>query len=138
MPCRERMARLPVDEELAIYAMKEVLGVGRARKRTRGEQKAKVALVGERHGHSYIERGTSWLTLYPFTYLYMSSTEGKVCQSPGCGKPAKLQCPTCLKLKIEGSFFCSQECFKSNWVRGICNNVLMHRFSVTNIGRSAL
>ncbi|CDH49588.1 methionine aminopeptidase 1 [Lichtheimia corymbifera JMRC:FSU:9682] len=45
----------------------------------------------------------------------MSSTEGKVCQSPGCGKPAKLQCPTCLKLKIEGSFFCSQECFKSNW-----------------------
>ncbi|KAI9010482.1 hypothetical protein CLU79DRAFT_773238 [Phycomyces nitens] len=29
--------------------------------------------------------------------------------------PAKLQCPTCLKLKIEGSFFCSQECFKKNW-----------------------
>ncbi|KAI9268057.1 peptidase M24, structural domain-containing protein [Phascolomyces articulosus] len=45
----------------------------------------------------------------------MSSTEGKVCQSSGCGKPAKLQCPTCLKLKIEGSFFCSQECFKKNW-----------------------
>ncbi|KAI7857068.1 peptidase M24, structural domain-containing protein [Circinella umbellata] len=45
----------------------------------------------------------------------MASTEGKVCQTVGCGKPAKLQCPTCLKLKIEGSFFCSQDCFKKNW-----------------------
>lgn len=51
----------------------------------------------------------------------MASAEGKVCQSSGCDKPAKLQCPTCLKLKIEGSFFCSQECFKSNWVSVICN-----------------
>lgn len=42
--------------------------------------------------------------------------QGQVCKSPNCGKPAKLQCPTCLKLKIEGSFFCSQECFKDNWV----------------------
>ena len=47
----------------------------------------------------------------------MSSTEGEVCQTAGCGKPAKLQCPTCLKLKIKGSFFCSQECFKKNWVK---------------------
>eukprot|EP00112_Aurelia_sp_Birch-Aquarium-sp1_P018302 Seg435.12 transcript_id=Seg435.12/GoldUCD/mRNA.D3Y31 product="Methionine aminopeptidase 1" protein_id=Seg435.12/GoldUCD/D3Y31 len=40
----------------------------------------------------------------------------KVCESPGCEKPAKLQCPTCLKLGIvEGSFFCEQECFKSSW-----------------------
>ncbi|KAI9490924.1 peptidase M24, structural domain-containing protein [Zychaea mexicana] len=45
----------------------------------------------------------------------MASTEGKVCQSLGCGQPAKLQCPTCIKLKIEGSFFCSQDCFKKNW-----------------------
>jgi len=41
--------------------------------------------------------------------------EGKCCESPGCEKPAKLQCPTCIKLNIQGSFFCSQECFKSNW-----------------------
>ncbi|KAF7266901.1 hypothetical protein GWI33_019829 [Rhynchophorus ferrugineus] len=37
------------------------------------------------------------------------------CESSGCGKSAKLQCPTCIKLGIPGSFFCSQECFKSNW-----------------------
>ena len=37
------------------------------------------------------------------------------CKSPGCGEPAKLQCPTCIKLNIQGSFFCSQDCFKGNW-----------------------
>ncbi|KAI9298019.1 methionine aminopeptidase [Neoconidiobolus thromboides FSU 785] len=38
-----------------------------------------------------------------------------LCIGLNCGKPAKLSCPTCLKLKIEDSYFCSQECFKSNW-----------------------
>ncbi|KAF5287702.1 hypothetical protein FQA39_LY15802 [Lamprigera yunnana] len=37
------------------------------------------------------------------------------CESPGCDASAKLQCPTCLKIGIQGSFFCSQECFKNNW-----------------------
>jgi methionyl aminopeptidase len=27
-----------------------------------------------------------------------------------------LQCPTCLKLGIQDSFFCSQDCFKLAWV----------------------
>ncbi|KAI9312688.1 hypothetical protein BX666DRAFT_812579 [Dichotomocladium elegans] len=45
----------------------------------------------------------------------IQSQEGKICQTPDCGKPAKLQCPTCLKLGIDGSFFCSQECFKKSW-----------------------
>jgi methionyl aminopeptidase len=39
--------------------------------------------------------------------------EGKKCE--GCGSPAKLQCPTCLKLLLPSSFFCGQECFKANW-----------------------
>lgn len=30
------------------------------------------------------------------------------CSTTGCSKPASLQCPTCLKLGIQGSFFCSQ------------------------------
>lgn len=31
-----------------------------------------------------------------------------------CSKPATLQCPKCLELKLEKDFaaFCSQECFK--------------------------
>jgi len=41
--------------------------------------------------------------------------EGKSCESPGCDQAAKLQCPTCIKLNIQGSFFCTQDCFKSNW-----------------------
>ena len=41
--------------------------------------------------------------------------EDNNCETPGCDKQAKLQCPTCIKLQIQGSFFCSQECFKGNW-----------------------
>lgn len=40
-----------------------------------------------------------------------------ICLSKDCGKTGTLQCPTCIKLKIEGSYFCSQDCFKSNWVK---------------------
>ena len=40
------------------------------------------------------------------------------CLGAGCGKDAgDLQCPTCLKLGIHDSYFCSQDCFKRNWVR---------------------
>ncbi|OTB18117.1 hypothetical protein K445DRAFT_314937 [Daldinia sp. EC12] len=40
----------------------------------------------------------------------------KTCLSPGCEKEAEsLQCPTCLNLGIDNSYFCSQDCFKSAW-----------------------
>ncbi|XP_066251886.1 methionine aminopeptidase 1 isoform X1 [Euwallacea similis] len=42
-------------------------------------------------------------------------TPERKCETSGCGKRANLQCPTCIKLGISGSYFCSQECFKSNW-----------------------
>ncbi|KAJ6596860.1 peptidase M24, structural domain-containing protein [Mycena vulgaris] len=38
------------------------------------------------------------------------------CQSSACpngNPPSRLECPTCNKLGIRGSFFCGQECFKS-------------------------
>lgn len=35
--------------------------------------------------------------------------------TPGCGKPAKLQCPKCIQLKLAPAHFCSQECFKGFW-----------------------
>lgn len=38
-----------------------------------------------------------------------------VCETLGCDSEAKLQCPTCIKLAIQGSFFCSQTCFKGSW-----------------------
>ncbi|KAL8305825.1 hypothetical protein RB597_003485 [Gaeumannomyces tritici] len=38
------------------------------------------------------------------------------CLSADCENDAgSLQCPTCLKLGIKDSFFCSQDCFKKNW-----------------------
>lgn len=26
-----------------------------------------------------------------------------------------MQCPTCLKMQLEPSYYCSQECFKQMW-----------------------
>lgn len=41
-----------------------------------------------------------------------------VCAAVDCKNDAHLQCPTCIKLeKNEGSFFCSQDCFKKSWVK---------------------
>lgn len=37
------------------------------------------------------------------------------CSTPKCGKAATMQCPTCVKLELKPSFFCSQECFKDFW-----------------------
>ena len=47
--------------------------------------------------------------------MMMAAAGENLCETSGCEKEAKLQCPTCIKLEIEGSFFCSQECFKGFW-----------------------
>jgi methionyl aminopeptidase len=40
----------------------------------------------------------------------------KKCLGVSCDNDAgALQCPTCLKLGIKDSFFCSQDCFKKSW-----------------------
>lgn len=31
-----------------------------------------------------------------------------MCETPGCKTIASLQCPTCLKIGIQGSYFCTQ------------------------------
>lgn len=42
------------------------------------------------------------------------------CLGADCENDAgDLQCPTCMKLGISGSYFCSQDCFKRNWVSTI-------------------
>ena len=38
-----------------------------------------------------------------------------ICWTPGCGKEAKMACPTCIKLGAPPSRFCDQECFKKSW-----------------------
>src|SRR5687768_574166 len=41
----------------------------------------------------------------------------KKCLGVDCENDAgSLQCPTCLKLGLKDSFFCSQDCFKRSWV----------------------
>lgn len=47
------------------------------------------------------------------------STEAskRTCLGADCQNEASdLQCPTCLKAGVQNSVFCSQECFKKNWV----------------------
>eukprot|EP01113_Clastostelium_recurvatum_P037964 TRINITY_DN5609_c0_g1_i1.p1 TRINITY_DN5609_c0_g1~~TRINITY_DN5609_c0_g1_i1.p1 ORF type:complete len:360 (-),score=60.08 TRINITY_DN5609_c0_g1_i1:38-1117(-) len=51
------------------------------------------------------------------------------CETPGCGKPAKLQCPTCNKMQLMPSSFCSQECFKSFWVLHKAKHVIVDPFA---------
>jgi len=46
-----------------------------------------------------------------------------ICQTPNCGKPASLQCPKCIQLKLEPSKFCTQECFKGFWnIHKLCHD----------------
>ena len=40
--------------------------------------------------------------------IMAAPTVDQMCITNGCSKPASLQCPTCLKMNIHGSFFCSQ------------------------------
>ena len=46
--------------------------------------------------------------------------EEKVCKTAGCKNPVYkyvygFECPECKTLGIQGSFFCSQDCFNSSW-----------------------
>ncbi|KAH9981319.1 methionine aminopeptidase [Lactifluus volemus] len=54
-----------------------------------------------------------------------------LCQSTNClngNPPSRLECPTCHKLGIKGSFFCGQECFKAGCacVLVLPTNVVYH------------
>jgi methionyl aminopeptidase len=50
--------------------------------------------------------------LYIITGIPAMASEGEkvehFCSREGCENKSKLQCPTCLKQGIEGSYFCSQ------------------------------
>uniref|UniRef100_A0A4W3I423 Methionine aminopeptidase n=1 Tax=Callorhinchus milii TaxID=7868 RepID=A0A4W3I423_CALMI len=56
--------------------------------------------------------GTLLLTI---TTIIIILAAKRVCETAVCEREARLQCPTCIKLGIQGSFFCSQECFKGSW-----------------------
>ena len=37
------------------------------------------------------------------------------CSHPGCDKPSTMLCPTCIKMKLPKTHFCSDECFHAMW-----------------------
>lgn len=39
----------------------------------------------------------------------------RACANPECTKIATMQCPTCIKLGLEPTYFCDQECFTKFW-----------------------
>lgn len=51
------------------------------------------------------------------TSTYLIAIMPTKCSGADCDNEAgSLQCPTCLKLGLTQSYFCSQECFKRNWI----------------------
>ena len=46
----------------------------------------------------------------------MEKQNTPLCENENCKKPAKLECPTCIKLGCSPSYFCSQTCFKQMWL----------------------
>ena len=38
----------------------------------------------------------------------MADEEQHVCSTPNCEKAASLRCPTCIKLSLKDTYFCSQ------------------------------
>ncbi|KAF9069666.1 peptidase M24, structural domain-containing protein [Rhodocollybia butyracea] len=55
-----------------------------------------------------------------------------LCQSSSCingNPPSRMECPTCNKLGIQGSFFCGQECFKAGWK----THKMLHEFAKKGI-----
>ncbi|KAJ6630770.1 methionine aminopeptidase [Mycena sp. CBHHK59/15] len=61
----------------------------------------------------------------------MASCQNSEC--PNGNPPSRLECPTCNKLGIRGSFFCGQECFKS----GCESAALVHNLVNQDIASSA-
>jgi len=49
------------------------------------------------------------------------TSSSKICQSPGCGKPVtgNLACPTCIKLGLSPTYFCSQGRSFALWLYGL-------------------
>ena len=65
--------------------------------------------------HSAWSRELVFGSITVLSAVLSSMSKDQICTSPNCKEAAKLQCPTCIKLNIKGSYFCSQACFKSNW-----------------------
>ena len=58
------------------------------------------------------------------------------CLGADCENDAgTLQCPTCLKLGIKDSYFCSQDCFKKNWVSRRGNSLTSTGSQAANVGQ---
>eukprot|EP01083_Nonionella_stella_P194969 718614_1 len=45
----------------------------------------------------------------------VSVAEKNICGADSCTNPAKLQCPTCIKMKLAPAWFCGQDCFRKSW-----------------------
>ncbi len=39
----------------------------------------------------------------------------KACATPDCTQAATMQCPTCIKMDLEPTYFCGQDCFSKFW-----------------------
>ncbi|KND91354.1 Methionine aminopeptidase 1, partial [Tolypocladium ophioglossoides CBS 100239] len=91
--------------------------------------------TGQHSQHSRHSHHSSAMTFEP--------PAKKKCLGVDCDNDAgSLQCPTCLKLGVKDSFFCSQGCFKKSWgthktMHKMQSNILHHVISPKEISSDA-
>ena len=57
-----------------------------------------------------------------------------ICTTTGCGKPALMSCPTCIKLGLPTAPFCEQQCFKQFWsTHKLCHKVPVDPLSIPKV-----
>lgn len=58
--------------------------------------------------HGSYARSPSHDVCFERNFFSIMAVAPGICEAPGCKAEASLQCPTCLKIGIQGSYFCSQ------------------------------
>ena len=53
--------------------------------------------------------------------------EGRSCETPGCELPAKLQCPTCIKLGIQVT------AWTNSWISSLSKTVMLKTCEIANL-----
>jgi hypothetical protein len=67
-------------------------------------------------------------------YIHTAMMVNKKCLREDCeNESGALRCPTCLKMGVEDSYFCSQDCFKKSWVCYTCTCISPTQ-CLTNMG----
>jgi hypothetical protein len=108
--------KLRLGREAAVRNSSRARALPTTKKKSQSLDGAQTSIL---HNHSFLY-SVDYITPASTVKLLKMAAEPpatKKCMGGDCDNDAgSLQCPTCLKLGMKESFFCSQDCFKRNWV----------------------